>query len=394
MYYTDDKEVMTKFLLSNKISLMHASERLKNDEQFIRNLIDKLYIEDYIYIPNLIKENDEFIKFVLSTGNKYFRYLPFRIRDNLEIVKAAMIISGDYFKYVSDRLRGNFDVFMIAFQHCKSTISNNIIMYATTEITDNRDYVLQIAQLNNKYIIKYLPEIYRSDRKIMAIAIRLFAENIKYCSFDILDDIEYVIELIKINSKCYIYLREMPFLMPFYLYTNPQIIKCALKQDGNLFSVIPENCKIDIDYVLIAVNQNGIALELVPDIFKRDLSVAIIAVKKCGAAYSYVDESLKSNKEILTNSIAHSTKILRLVNSTNREDFKNFIQNQIISHYSLITFLIGASQTYTKCILSKLNYHGIYHSQHFKKIIGNYSNCPIGKQWIQILKIAKSYKII
>jgi hypothetical protein len=394
-FFNDDEEVMLHMLLYSYKNLNYVSNRLKDNEQFLRNLFDtsdNFLGEDIVYVSERLKDDENFIRYALSKKTRCFNLASPRLLDNKELVTIALGYRGEYFQFISERLRGDFDIFMLAFDNSHKIISN-ILLYATEKITGNREYVLKIAGLKNKNMIHYLPEHYnyRSDKEIMSIFVKSYSENIKLCSFDLLQDIDYILELIKINPISYCHLRQNQDL-----FNNIKIIKFTLEQDGSLLYFIPEEFTYNYDCVLTAVKQNGSALNHAPDIFKKDLNIVFAAIEQRGSAYKYIDESLKENKEILIKTLAHGPKQFGILpKHIHTGEFRTFIQNQVILHQAFITFLLGLFPfAKNKSKLLKLNHNGTYDDLIFKKMISDYCGVTLGKSWLEVTKVAKIYKII
>jgi len=218
-----------------------------------------------------------------------------RLLDDDKFVVEAVINRGENFQFISERLRGNYDILMLAFNHYINTKNSNILKYATDIIKINRKLVLKIVEFNNENIIDSVYDYYREDNEIIESVVLRDGANIKYCSQSLLQDHEYVLQLIHINSKCYIYLKNR---VPS-LFNDIKIILFTLKQYWTLFSFIPEEYKNNYECVLTALKENANSLVFVPEIFKSNKDIVLAALEKSGNLYNIIDKSLKNDFDII-----------------------------------------------------------------------------------------------
>ena len=387
--FYDDREIMLLYQEHySYYSCMVASNRLRDDEEFMREI---LYYNSYEmqFASKRLRDDEEFVRKTFSRSEIYFKEISDRLKDNDEFVKFAVSKNGDNFRHISYRLRSNFDIFMIAF-NCQNIKSNRILYYTTYEFKNNREYMLKIIELDNQYIIDYLPEHFKSDKEMMSGSIKIYPENIKKFSNELLQDKEFIKEIITINSLCYVYLKNSSDL--FY---DKDIILLALKQDGMLLQIIPDEFTQIYEYILIAVKQNGKALEFAPYEFKKDLTIVCTAIEQIGLAIINVCPSLNENNIVFLKTIVRDKDYLGLTSKhIHKGGFRSFIEDQILFHHGLLIFLNGTIPfKKNKSVISKLYGHGRDFASIFKKLITNFSGIYIGEEWDKIIKVAIIYKI-
>jgi len=388
--FYDDAEIMALFqkhyyYYSREV----ASNRLRDNEEFMKLVLEYDPYEMQ-FISNRLRDDEEFLRDAFIKSEVYFVEISDRLKDKDDFVQFALSELGDNFRYISYRLRSNFDMFMLAFYNCKKIKSNHILYDATDEFKNTREYMLKIIELDNQYIIDYLSEHFKSDKEIMSGSIKIYPENIKKFSPELLQDKEFIKKIITINPICYIHLNNISDL-----FNDKDIILLALEQNGILLQIIPNEFKQIYEYILIAVKQNGDALNFAPSEFKRDLTIVCTAVEQKGHAYVYVDDSLKENNIVLLKTIAHGKQFLKITHPhVHIGEFRSFIKNQIIFHQTLLIFLNGTIPfKKNESVISKLYEHGRDFASIFKKLITNFSGIYIGEEWNKIIKVAIIYKI-
>jgi uncharacterized lipoprotein YehR (DUF1307 family) len=310
--FKDDEEVMTYALDMNGHFHRYVSYRLKDDEQFVRKNIYR------IHFPSISE----------------------RLRDKEDFVFYAIKSYYGNFRYVSERLRSNFDLFMISYIAISERKESAIILhYAGDNIKNDRVMMLQISKIKNNYFIEYIPAHLRLDKEIMKNLIKYYPDNILQFPPELLEDNEFIKEIIKINPLCYNYLEKI----------------------SEFFH--------DKDIILFTLEQNGCLLKDISDKFKKDLSVVITAVEQTGNAFRYVDDSLKENNIVLFKTISQGKQYLKYTpNHIHKGEFRKFIEEQILYNQGLITFFNWTVPIPSNtCVLTKIYSHGPHFAKNLKK---------------------------
>jgi uncharacterized lipoprotein YehR (DUF1307 family) len=339
--FKDDEEVMTYVLDMYNYWTSHkfVSYRLKDDEQFVRKNIYR------IHFPSISK----------------------RLRDKENFVFDAVKCNYQNFEYVSERLRSNFDLFMIAYTKvCNKKECKYILHSAGDKIKNDRDIMLKISEIKNSYLIEYIPVTFRLDKEIMKNLIKYYPDHVSKFPPELLKDKEFIKEIIKINPLCYNYLEKI----------------------SEFFH--------DKDITLFTLKQDGCLLKDISNKFKKDLSVVITAVEQTGYAFRYVDDSLKENNIVLFKTISQGKQYLKYTpNYIHKGEFRKFIEGQILYNQGLITFFNWTVPIPSNtCVLTKIYSHGPHFAKNFKKKIRSYITDFIGKEKLEIEKVALIYKII
>ena len=118
--------------------------------------------------------------------------------------------------------------------------------------------------------------IYIQEKKIIS---KSYEDILKYVDKDILDDRDFILELVKNNG----------------------LVLCNLD----------EKYKKDYEIVLSAVNNNGLALASADDKFKKDKELITIALLTHRSVFRFVDEEIKKDKEFIKHLINNFPTVIQ-----------------------------------------------------------------------------------
>ena len=137
------------------------------------------------------------------------------------------------------------------------------------------------------------------------------------------------------------------------------------------------------------------SIEFIPKIYKKNFKICCTAIEQTGHAFKSIDETLKRNHKILIKTISHGKYFLKITpNYMNKDEFRLYIQKQLLSHQGLLIFLNEfLSLRKNKSKISKLSSHGFYFANNIKKMITNYSGIFIGKEWLELVNVAIFIKL-
>jgi hypothetical protein len=172
-------------------SLAYASDELKNNYNIVMTAVKKDG-EALQWASKELRNNfDIVIKAVINNG-KALQWASDELKNNHNIVIASIKKNADAFKYASKEMHNNLSILTIAVKKNK-----DLIKYAGDKILNNKEEIIWIYNNLNKEILKFANE--EMQRQIIVQFIKNDDEILRYVSNEILEDKDFMLELIKIN---------------------------------------------------------------------------------------------------------------------------------------------------------------------------------------------------
>jgi hypothetical protein len=204
---------------------------------------------------------------------------------------------------------------------------NNEYNYFNEKISFN--IILDILN-NNIYSISYMPFDIRNNEEIMLEIVKIDGLLIIYGSEKIQNNKTIIIEAILSNKKVldnsYININnfkddkdilltaisQKPILIANFPNDKELVLK-AISIDYNIFDYISNNLQKDIDVVLLAV-KNGLSLEYIDDNLKYNEYILNYALLNNINNYKYLPNHLKNNYSIIIPALINNKEIINLIN--------------------------------------------------------------------------------
>lgn len=222
----DDEEfIKTVYELNNGI-FEFASERIKNNKEFIVELINKepsfAWRPGIIfrYVSDELKSDRDLAFIAVKRDGANIEYASEGLRNDKELVLESLKGGGINFKFASLQCRSDRDIILTALHESRGSFA---IPYIPAEILKEIDKEIIIDTLlfrpqPNQYIYKECPEFIRSDKEIITRLLSdknleakwINVELLQYASDELRSDLE-VIELaakIKIRALNYAVISE------------------------------------------------------------------------------------------------------------------------------------------------------------------------------------------
>ena len=100
----EDYDSMLQVCTRCEYMFIHASDRLKNNEEFVLNLMSRnaLILE---FVNSKMKNNYNIVLAAVTTNGLVLRFASIELRDNYDIVSTAVSQDQDAIQYASDRLK-------------------------------------------------------------------------------------------------------------------------------------------------------------------------------------------------------------------------------------------------------------------------------------------------
>jgi hypothetical protein len=180
--------VLRKMIESNHFFLKYAPEHIKNDKEFVTNIVSKCSYA-FKFISANLRDDEDIATIAINDNQELFKFVSVILRDDkdfvMKILKRSATDSFYIYKYLSDRLKKDSDVVI------HSLFSNCSVYYDFSEQLQQNDCLKSIYYLIRQEDKSNLPYIYVSE--------------------DILDDMLYQVSIYFNNEawvQLYKYLEE------------------------------------------------------------------------------------------------------------------------------------------------------------------------------------------
>lgn len=303
----DNYYFVGQFVDSCGASLVHASERLRNNETIAVRAV-KTYIHALQYCSAKIRASEEFvrklmglkIKFHLADLSKSLRgskdivlyvvrtygydlhYASTELKDLRSIVIAAVKSTGEALQFASKALRNDHDVVTTA-------VNNNgyAIRWASAKLKDNKRLVLRACATS--LALPHASSRLHGDSDIAMASVVRHGWSAKYLSAELRDDMRVMSAAVK----------QFPYALKYASgRIRPQLTIVALENDGLALRHMP-TAKDQWSKVMIAVSQNGLALQYAAPTLANTPLVVMTACMQNGLALKYASYAQRSNHHIV-----------------------------------------------------------------------------------------------
>lgn len=244
-YLLNDEEFMEKAIKKDpRSAIQYASDRLKNDKKFCLRMSDQIG-SNLGHLSNELCDDYDIVLKVVSNKGYGLMHASAELKKNKTIAMAAVRNHGLALKYVSDELKEDRDIVIIALQEmnclndgwCDDAIefvsdklkndfeigmiavgiNGKRLEYLHKDLQNNDDIVMKAIKQNGSALryaserfkdikehamisgcgLEYLSERLRADKDIILNALKFELYNVKYIPVEILEDKEFVCEMIE-----------------------------------------------------------------------------------------------------------------------------------------------------------------------------------------------------
>lgn len=148
----NDEEFMLNAIEKNHLCFVYASDKLRNDKEFMLKAIDKnfMVIE---HAKNIFRDDKDIILTALERDSYglSLSHASDRLRDDEEFMLQVVDVNIKALKHLSDRLKNNSDFMLKAFDK-----DNRSIEYASNELKSNKEFMSRINEkIDENIILEY-----------------------------------------------------------------------------------------------------------------------------------------------------------------------------------------------------------------------------------------------
>jgi hypothetical protein len=229
--YKNDKEFMKFYIKLNVSNIRFASEELKNNEELINLAIGNKPHYVLEYLPDIYKDNEEFVKPILNEYTNCFNFISPRLQNKKEIImlcieklKSCKYNYNNILRLINDTNKNDKEIVLplVSMNGCDIQYVSNIlaldkdIVYAAIQndptsyihvdesFFNDKDFVLFCLNNNSdgydeenyEYFLEDLNDNFKDDKDIVIASIKKCCKNFSYCSKRLRNDKEVILTAI------------------------------------------------------------------------------------------------------------------------------------------------------------------------------------------------------
>ena len=146
-------------------ALYYASDELKDDKEFITDLIDSCEYNSF-FIENIsdrLKDDEELMLQAINKDEYSFKYASTRLRDITDFVRKCVIEEPSNLEYVSDRIKNDKSFILDILKNSKWYNVEYVFKYMSNNLKDDREFVTDLAD-TSLIVLKYASDRIKSDQ--------------------------------------------------------------------------------------------------------------------------------------------------------------------------------------------------------------------------------------
>lgn len=268
-----DDPVIVKEIINHYIdAFKKASDRLKDDEDFVRYVLDKCGYQ-LMYASPRLRDDNEFVRKTVNKCVGALEYASDRILNDRNFMKSIIEVHACAFKYAGEELRSDYDLVQFTVRRRGSCI----------QYTNFRD---------NEYLVRLA--LQRPDRE-------LDCSGCQGCCLEEpdLDVLKYADQKLRISLIDLAI--EHDYNVPFepIHQDNPILMERAVLKHPHALQWASDRLKSDIDFVRKMVSINGYCLQYVHKSFIDNIEIVTIAIKQDPTAITFASERLQNELDYL-----------------------------------------------------------------------------------------------
>ena len=221
----DNEEYMLKLIKNDYFDIRFASDRLKNDSNFIlkamktgnsafkclayasdelrsnKDFIFNIFKKHGSYIFSLVSESlksdKEFILKLLKLEYICFAYIDYNLRNDKEFMMEAISINPETYEFASYELKNDKEFALQAIR--KNPLS---FPYASDKLKNDKDFTLQAINISF-FVIEYIKTKFRDDKDIVLEFLKQdkYGDSLRFASNKLTNDKEFMLQVASLNVR-------------------------------------------------------------------------------------------------------------------------------------------------------------------------------------------------
>ncbi|KAG2388595.1 hypothetical protein C9374_000034 [Naegleria lovaniensis] len=338
--FMNDQEFVFHHLKKYRIGLKHASMRLRDDREFVMQIVQHKGSEIFYTTSRKICRDKQVV--MAAIKNEVFAALHAsrKLKNDRDFVLEAVQLNGEVLANIGRTFHQDREIVLAAVKQ-NGTVLGRIVQEEWSDgnvtlekgkLRSDPEIALEAIKQNKKALFDVPNNLHR-DLSFMSKALQLIYPDLK--NFD------YSSKEIMLNI-----VQDFPFLLKFAsdeIKNDRDVVINAICNSVHSLEFASDSCKNDKEIALLAVRLEAIGLCLVSQELKNDYDVVLAAVHRDGNALSYASETLKRNKEILLTAIKTNARAFIYMSKELKSD-KEFILQVVRKNGSAIVYLDDATK--------------------------------------------------
>jgi|MDSW01.1.fsa_nt_gb hypothetical protein len=300
----DDKDIMLAACVVNAMIFRHASDRLKNDREFVLEVfrMGRDVGSVFEHVPEWLRADEELALIAVQADHYYevLQNVSTDLQDKKTVVLAAVTSDGLNLQFASDRLKDNEDVVRAA---CKQHPS--ALQYASARWLNNTNLVLNNVRLDG-LLLAGVNERLQGDKRVVLVAVRQHGAALQWASDTMRNDKDVV--LASLNSESDVDDCPLQYASDLLLDNREFLIK-ALALDGRGIEFVSFDLQDDKELILAATNTEG--MQFLSEELRDDREIVEVSVSNYGMQLEYASARLRNDKAIVMTAVRKHPQALK-----------------------------------------------------------------------------------
>jgi len=292
--YTDDKELMHKCIQSVVNNIKYISDRLRDDKQFIMQLLEKTEKATiYEHASSRLRVDEDVLLFIASKKKISVEKINGQISKQLAI---KFVEKGGSFKSIAHMFKSDRDVVVAAVKHNGDALEHADLLFK------NNEEIVRMAIESNPLSLKYAAVPFRGNKELIKLAVSKDGKAAEHMLAPLPSEKSFMLELVCSCQSNSGYILDH---LPSPLKIDEELWIGAIP-GLSLFEFPKELCSKKEFIVRFLQNCQGHPAvaerafrSAMDGSLKTDKQVALAAVKSAGSSIRYVlPAQLRNDPEI------------------------------------------------------------------------------------------------
>lgn len=329
----NDEEFILQAIEKNHLCFVYASDRLKNDKEFMLKAIGKNYMV-IEHAKNMFRDDKDVILAALERDNfgLSLSHASDRLRNDKEFMLKVADVNIKALKFLSDRLKNDSDFILKAFEK-----DNRSLEYASSELKANKEFMAEINEKIEKNIILEYNYAFKDDfldRNESYGLVGFLEEN----GITILEKDEFCMKIINRETGKIVECNHTPLYLVNDVINEDDMVDTdwlVIEWKLHLSNTTKENLKkfdsymrrIELPYSIYQNSDKG--KKIIIEYTNEDISYQ----EERRPLYQYINKNIDINEEytiiqlnnIQSNILVDLSNILNILASNNNTEYKDYI---------------------------------------------------------------------
>ena len=167
----NDKDIVMAVVTENGYALQYAPETLRNDKDIVMAAVTQNG-HALVFASETPKNDRDIVMTAVTRYGDVLRYASETLKNDKDIVTAAVTQDGLALAYASETLKNDKDIVMAAV-----TPDVYALRHASDTLRNDKKFITSLLIISGGRVLAHVPDALKSDRKIVARAVRQFIVN-------------------------------------------------------------------------------------------------------------------------------------------------------------------------------------------------------------------------